>query len=185
AVEVEGVLLGTEASSSLLYTDNNGELRISWYNTTARQLNAGEALVTLKLRVKDLNYLLSESIEISTNAESQLGDVNAQVYENVSLVVPKLTVAVEEYAISNFPNPFNEATQFEYSLPEAGTVSLKVFNMLGEQVSALVNNLPQEAGNYKVEFRAVNLTPGNYTYRFEVQGESRQFSKTGVMVLTR
>jgi hypothetical protein len=185
AVEVEGVLLGTEASSSLLYTDNNGVLRISWYNTTARQLNAGEALVTLKLRAKDLNYLLNEAIEITTNAESQVGDANANVFENVSLNVPKLVVAVNEYAISNFPNPFNEATQFEYSLPERGNVTLKVFNMLGEQVNVLVNSQPQEAGEYKVEFRPSNLTPGTYTYRFEVQGESRQFNKTGVLVLTR
>jgi hypothetical protein len=185
AVEVAGVLLGTNESSSLLYTDNNGVLRISWYNTNERQLAAGEALITLQLRAKDLNYLINENIEISSTVESQLGNENADVYENVSLTIPKLSIAVEEYSISNYPNPFDEATQFEYTLPENGNVTLKVYNMLGEQVSVLVNNKVQAAGNYKVELRATNLTPGSYTYRFEVAGETRQFSKTGMIVLTK
>lgn len=183
AVEVEGVLLGTKASSSLLYTDYNGVLRISWYDMNARQINAGEALVTLKLRIKDLSYVLSDVIEVTTTNESQIGDASATV-QNVNLTMPKLTVATESFSIANYPNPFSSTTQFEYTLPVNGKVSLKVYNVLGEQVSVLLDNQAQEAGNYKVDFRANNLTPGTYTYRFEVKGE-QQFSKTGMMVLTR
>ncbi len=183
AVEVEGVLLGTKESSSLLYTDYNGVLRISWYDMNARQTNAGEALVTLKLRIKDLSYVLSDVIEITTTNESQIGDASATV-QNVNLTMPKLTVATESFSIANYPNPFSNTTQFKYSLPVNGKVSLKVYNVLGEQVSVLLDNQAQEAGNYKVDFRANNLSPGTYTYRFEVKG-AQQFSKTGMMVLTR
>jgi hypothetical protein len=149
----------------------------------ARQINAGEALVTLKLRIKDLSYVLSDVIEVTSTNESQIGDASATV-QNVNLTMPKLTVATESFSIANYPNPFSSTTQFEYSLPVNGKVSLKVYNVLGEQVSVLLDNQAQEAGNYKVDFRANNLTPGTYTYRFEVKG-AQQFSKTGMMVLTR
>jgi hypothetical protein len=69
-----------------------------------------------------------------------------------------------EYTLSqNYPNPFNPATKISFTLPERSNVSLKVFNVLGQLVSELVNS-NFEAGNYTVDFNASQLSSGMYIY---------------------
>ena len=63
----------------------------------------------------------------------------------------------------NYPNPFNPATTISYSIPKAGNVSLKIFNVLGQEVRSLINEY-QNAGIYKVSFDASSLTSGVYFY---------------------
>lgn len=63
----------------------------------------------------------------------------------------------------NYPNPFNPATTISYSIPNAGEVNLKVFNVLGQEVKSLVSQY-QNAGNYTVTFDASSFTSGVYFY---------------------
>jgi hypothetical protein len=82
----------------------------------------------------------------------------------------ELNVEVElplEYALEqNYPNPFNPSTTIKYSIPEEGFVKLAVYNMLGEEVSTIVN-ASQKAGRYEVNFNASGLSSGVYVYRIE------------------
>lgn len=71
----------------------------------------------------------------------------------------------------NYPNPFNPTTIISYSLPEAVSVSLKVFDVLGREVQTLVNDV-KNAGTYTVEFNANNLPSGVYIYRIETPNYS-------------
>jgi len=71
----------------------------------------------------------------------------------------------------NYPNPFNPKTMIEYQLPQAGHVSLKVYNMLGEVVAILVNK-KQPAGKHSAEFDGRSLSSGIYFYRIETNGKS-------------
>jgi len=64
----------------------------------------------------------------------------------------------------NYPNPFNPTTSIEYKIAEPGFVSIKVFDALGREVAALVNEFMQP-GNYKINFDASNLPSGIYFYR--------------------
>mgnify|MGYP005838438323 CR=1 FL=1 len=66
----------------------------------------------------------------------------------------------------NFPNPFNPSTTIRYSLPSDNYVTLKVFNILGQEVATLINE-NKVAGNYSVEFNASNLSSGIYLYRID------------------
>ncbi|MBK9097719.1 MAG: M20/M25/M40 family metallo-hydrolase [bacterium] len=66
----------------------------------------------------------------------------------------------------NYPNPFNPSTSIQYSIPEDGFVKLAVYNMLGEEVATIVNNI-QKAGRYEVNFNASGLSSGVYVYRIE------------------
>jgi len=66
----------------------------------------------------------------------------------------------------NYPNPFNPTTTIEYSFPERSNVSLKIFDVLGREVTTLVNE-EKPAGNYNVELNASSLPSGVYFYRLE------------------
>lgn len=89
------------------------------------------------------------------------------------------------YALNqNYPNPFNPATQIEYSIAKAGYVSLKVYDLLGQEVATLVNS-EQTAGNHTVKFDAVSggrsLASGVYFYRLE----SGSFVATHKMIVLK
>jgi hypothetical protein len=69
----------------------------------------------------------------------------------------------------NFPNPFNPSTKISYKIKRDGNVSLTVFNLVGQEISVLVNE-KQSAGNYEVEFDASELTTGVYLYKLQING---------------
>jgi hypothetical protein len=71
----------------------------------------------------------------------------------------------KEYALSqNYPNPFNPTTTIESALPHTSHVSLKVYNLLGQEVLTLVDE-EKSAGVYRVQFNAMELASGLYVYR--------------------
>ena len=75
------------------------------------------------------------------------------------------SLAVDNYALEqNYPNPFNPSTTIKYQIPENGMVTLKIFNILGEEVATLVNDF-KTTGKYEVKFDASNLASGVYVYR--------------------
>ncbi len=80
----------------------------------------------------------------------------------------------------NYPNPFNPSTKISFSVPTAGLVNIDVFNAIGQKVTTLVNE-QMNAGNYSVDFNAVNLTSGIYFYKMT----SANYSATRKMILIK
>ena len=82
--------------------------------------------------------------------------------------------------MQNYPNPFNPDTNIEYILPSKGRVLIKLFDLLGNEISVLQNTeLP--AGDYKIRLNAAeyNLSSGVYIYQVSFKDE-KVFQKKAV-----
>lgn len=85
------------------------------------------------------------------------------------------------YALEqNYPNPFNPSTSINFSIAEAGMVKIAVYNLLGQEVKLLLNEL-KEAGPHTITFDASSLTSGSYFYTLETS----QFRQTKKMLLAK
>jgi hypothetical protein len=80
----------------------------------------------------------------------------------------------------NYPNPFNPTTNIKFSIPRQDYVKLAVYNLLGEVIAILVDEVLQ-AGNHNVPFQADNLSSGVYIYRIE----SENFVQSNKMILLK
>jgi len=76
----------------------------------------------------------------------------------------------------NYPNPFNPSTTIQYSVPHRSSVVLKVYDVLGNEITTLVNE-EKQPGYYKVNFNASRLSSGTYFYRMKAGNftETKQF----------
>lgn len=85
-----------------------------------------------------------------------------------------------EYSLNqNYPNPFNPSTKIKYSVPEQNLVSIVVYGVTGEEIATLVNEV-KEAGNYEIEFNALQLSSGVYFYRM-TSGDFTSVKKLSVL----
>ena len=102
--------------------------------------------IKFKYRLKQIDFngafKYSNEIEVDLNTPSQLA------------------------LIQNYPNPFNPSTNIEYSIPNTGKVILKIYDLLGREISTLVNEVKQP-GNYQVKFDASKLSSGIYFYKLQ------------------
>jgi hypothetical protein len=96
-----------------------------------------------------------------------------------------VTAPAEFDLAQNYPNPFNPSTRIDFSLAVDSKVSLKVFNVLGQEVASLLNgNL--SAGSHQLNFDASALNSGVYLYRIEANGiDGANFVSVKKMILTK
>jgi hypothetical protein len=87
----------------------------------------------------------------------------------------------KEYSLSqNYPNPFNPTTQIRYSIPRTGYVSLKVYDLLGQEVATLHAGV-QQAGSYVATFDGTGLASGVYFFRMQASN----FVETKKLILLK
>jgi hypothetical protein len=104
----------------------------------------------------------------------------------ISAVESNVAVIPQIYTLDqNYPNPFNPTTTIRFSLPISGRVSLRVYNILGQQVAELMEQqLP--AGTHSVSFNATGLSSGVYLYRLEAKGaDGSQFNNVKKLLLLK
>ncbi|MCF8241750.1 MAG: choice-of-anchor D domain-containing protein [Melioribacteraceae bacterium] len=96
------------------------------------------------------------------------------------LLVPK------EYGLSqNYPNPFNPSTTISFGLPTDAKVTLKLFDILGQEVVSLVG-AEYKAGTYRIKFNASNLSSGVYLYQIRAEGfNGTSFVDTKKLILMK
>ncbi len=113
-----------------------------------------------------------------SNTESA-GDTLGSAKDNLQTAIISLIItgiesaagkSIKSYALEqNYPNPFNPTTVIRYSIPQNGYISLKVFNLQGEEVATLSEGVRQ-AGTYSVTFDASGLANGVYLYQLKSNG---------------
>jgi len=138
------ILIGNGATGSVKMFDSNGSYIEDFIPSGSGNLLRPNAVVIREV-----------------NPSSVSGDENSSTLNNYVLE-------------QNYPNPFNPSTVISYQLPVTSKVTLKVYNILGNEIATLVNEeLP--AGEYEVEFNAVshsagvrNLPSGIYFYQLRV-----------------
>jgi hypothetical protein len=125
------------------------------------------------------DYFSGDSLNVtSLNQGIGLKPGEFHIYTTKRLAVPEKNLTdVEEKMISNnipaeyslaqnYPNPFNPSTVVSYSLPKSGMVTLKIYDILGHEVTTLVSGQVQ-AGEHTVKFDASGLASGIYICRMQ------------------
>jgi hypothetical protein len=98
-------------------------------------------------------------------------DIRIKNYQSPSLYIENNSGLVpSKYSLEqNYPNPFNPNTQINYGISKSGFVRITVFDLLGREISTLVNEV-KSPGFYAVDFNASKLSSGIYFYRMESNG---------------
>ena len=101
--------------------------------------------------------------------EGIYGSDSVIVYDSFTLtgISSEKEIPVGFNLSQNYPNPFNPSTIIKFGLPEAGFVTLKIYDMLGREVSSLVNEY-KNSGSYDIRFNSSGLASGVYLYKLRV-----------------
>lgn len=129
----------------------------------------------------DIAYLKSEDYKSVVlhriHEDDNFHNVNMDI-EGISLINPINTSVnelnnnvIQTQTLSTHPNPFNPSTQVSYTLPEAGDVSISVFNILGQRVAQLSEGF-RSSGAHTTTFNAAGLSAGMYLLQLESVGAS-------------
>ncbi|MCB1060709.1 MAG: T9SS type A sorting domain-containing protein [Calditrichaeota bacterium] len=173
-------------SETVTYDNGVGYLHMSYIF----DLDAGGAVGANPIGSPTLNPVHYQRIAINDIPNMPLWPNNWPVLHVDSTDMPPLiTSAVDDRVdlptkftlYQNYPNPFNPNTTIQFDLAQSGPVSLKVFNLLGEEVATLLSSEPLSAGVQYVNFDAAGLASGVYLYQLETQG----LTQTRKMVLLK
>jgi choice-of-anchor A domain-containing protein/uncharacterized repeat protein (TIGR01451 family)/TQXA domain-containing protein len=102
---------------------------------------------------------------LANNTASASVTVSSTTSSNGTTGIGDITELPKEVKLAqNYPNPFNPSTVIEFSIPAAGSYSLKVYDVIGQEVATLVNS-SLSVGTHKVTFDAGRMASGMYIYR--------------------
>lgn len=147
------------------------------YTTTTQDPTPGLELIPQGSHISYLRgvvYYSGNYYKIVPRGDSDFGTITGVEVEHTPAIPQEFTLT------QNYPNPFNPSTTIEFGLPKNEFVTVKVYNVLGQEVETLVSGM-QDAGTYTVRFDASRLTSGVYFYRVQ----AGQFSQTKKMLLVK
>ncbi len=147
----------SEDWESIGFVNGNGTTtETQSYSFTDNNLNSGKYLY----RLKQIDF--NGTFEYSNEVEAIIN-------------VP------DKFELSqNYPNPFNPRTKIKYQIAESNPVSLRIYDVLGNEVASLINDV-QPAGNYELTFDASLLSSGVYLYKLQ----AGSFAETKKMVVLK
>jgi hypothetical protein len=192
-LEIEGITMNSNTTTPLKYNVIGDELRIGWNSMTPVNLQAGDKLLTLTVK---LTGALSKDetlrFDLASNPLNELDDADAMPVNNavLSMNIVGSTLGVstlgnKDLLLANYPNPFDVTTTIAYTLPKAGEVTLEIRDMMGTVVQTMVNNEVQAAGDYKLKLDNVSLPSGIYMATLKLNSNGQVMSRIIKLVCTR
>ncbi len=174
---------------------NDAKLMLRSLEDAVKRIAQGktkQAIDEMEKFIKEVEKYVKRKTLTTAQGDALIADANAIIArlnsptplasnqsEQAQEPVPDEQSALEFSLAANYPNPFNPSTTITYEIQTPSDVTLKVFNMLGQEVSTLVDRY-QSAGKYSVTFEANNLPSGLYVY--QLQAGAKVATRTMVLV---
>ena len=181
-------------------TDNSGNVYVSGGSndyTTIKYNSGGDSLWTIfyngPSNLNDISDVMamdnSGNIYVAGRSRQTGGsgyyDIVTIKYSQTITNMPLQNIQTENFKLNqNFPNPFNPSTNLEYVIPDLGFVSIKVYDILGNEIVTLVNE-KKYPGSYLIEFDGSSLPSGTYFYELKIESEKGTYSNVKRMVLLK
>jgi uncharacterized lipoprotein YddW (UPF0748 family) len=156
------VIHSDEGDHEILLDQSNLQLK-GWHKIGTAKFSEGlKSVITLdNSLLEDGKYLVADAVMIMINRKLS-PDVIVSVKDEEMEITQNIP---SKFMLEqNYPNPFNPTTSIEFSVPSSEYVSLKVYDVLGNEITSLVNE-NKAAGNYIVDFNASSLSSGVYFYK--------------------
>jgi hypothetical protein len=176
------ITLAASSSPDFRGGGNDGIVLVEATNSDLRNDSFSHSRVYLVPAGSHDLYALAENyVETAGNGEASIyASLTVEFFPgSVSEVKPSGEVPTEHALSQNYPNPFNPSTTIEFALPHAGYGTLKVYNVLGEEVASLIAG-DHAAGTFKATWDASDMPSGVYFYRLTT-GEYVQTRKMILM----
>ena len=185
--EISGVIKSNSNSplsgTLILAVDSLGDTvstsisNYSGYYNIPSLLNGNYTVIANKIGYEKVTY--PQKVDINLISNPIVNGINISITATgVDNGISNLPKAFALY--QNYPNPFNPTTIISYSVPKAGLVKIKVYDILGREVTQLVNE-QKNAGTYNIEFNASKLATGVYFYRMQ----AGSFAQTKKLLLLK
>ena len=147
--------------------------------------DGGTISVKWSINGNSVSYLLTDASgkPLTKKVLTGSGTVQLQIKESTQLVLKVQANEIPtKFALhQNFPNPFNPTTAITFDLPVTSKVTLKIFNILGQEIATLLDQVEFNAGEQTVHVDASKMTSGVYFYQLE----AGSFVSVKKMVLVR
>ena len=148
--------------------------KIAWYENDGNEIFTPHIITSEALAAYSIYAIDVDSVGDIDVLSASFADDKIAWYENLGPTPTSLAL------MQNYPNPFNPSTKISYQIQEVSFVTLKVYDVLGNEIETLVNT-EKPAGTYEITWNAIDLPSGVYFYRI-VAGD---FVETKKMILTK
>jgi hypothetical protein len=161
---IDEVVLNWEAEYAKQYFLQLSDSASGWTNIW-QETNGDGGIDSIRVSANS-RFLRLLGIQRATPRGYSLYEIEVYGSTTTGVVSPERTSGgpVSYYLYESFPNPFNPSTTIEFTLPRSNFVTLKVFNILGEEVATLAGQ-DFTAGSYRVDWNAKGVASGVYLYR--------------------
>jgi hypothetical protein len=151
----------SDGSGAMIVRDADGR---NSYSVLQGDTLYGKTILKLGARfsyIRGILYFSFNQYKLVPRTDSDYGVYTPPTSVKKDNTVPKVFKLAQ-----NYPNPFNPSTKIEFDLNKNGFASLKIYNMLGQEIASLVNDT-RAAGHYEVLFDASRFPSGMYIYRLQ------------------
>ena len=152
---------------------NENEYTVDSWNNFSTALSFAENAIN-----KNYSYTNSAVDTLKNGVDSLSAAIEG--LEKIQTAVNDNNTPINFSLSQNYPNPFNPTTMISYSIPHSGYITLKVYNLLGEEIATLFEGF-RKSGDYVANFNASGLASGIYLYRFSAEN----FTATKKFVLLK